>query len=70
MPCACVCCDLTLFCIQDASFVLCPGCRVVSPMDGLEYEGTDGGVGLGFKLDDLAKWQEDIERERRVTRKR
>ena len=58
----CICCANTIFAIQDADFVLCPDCRVVSPMDGKEFDGvSDGGVGLGFKMEDLAKWQEDIE---------
>jgi hypothetical protein len=60
MPCTCVCCNLTLFCIQDANFVLCPECRVVSPMDDMVYDEYDGGVGLGFTIEDLGKWQEEI----------
>lgn len=66
MPCECVCCRQTLFCIQDAVFVLCPDCRVVSPMEGILCEESDGGVGLGFKLTDLAKWQDEIAKERMV----
>ena len=61
MPCACACCSLTLFCIQDACFVLCPDCRVISPMldhhhhhhNGITFEGFEGGVGLGFTMEDL-----------------
>lgn len=59
MPCECMCCPLTLFCIQDADFVLCPACKVVSPMAGASA-GNDGGVGLGFTLENLAQWQDDI----------
>ena len=71
MPCSCCCCDLTLFCIQDADFVLCPGCRVVSPMVGNCFGGGDeGGVGLGFTMESLAKWQEEIGRNRRGARGR
>jgi len=71
MPCACCCCDLTLFCIQDADFVLCPGCRIVSPMVGDCFGGGDeGGIGLGFTMENLAKWQEDIGRNRRDERGR
>lgn len=67
MPCECVCCTSTIFAIQDADFVLCPVCRVVSPMDGKVFDGaSDGGVGLGFQMEELAKWQEEIERERRA----
>jgi hypothetical protein len=68
MPCLCICCEQTLFCIQDAVFVLCPICRVVSPLERVVYGDRcccDGGVGLGFTMDDLAKWQNDIERNRR-----
>jgi hypothetical protein len=76
MPCTCFGCSQELCCIQDATFVLCPACRVVSPMDNTsccseETNATfssstaagfehQGGVGLGFTFDDLMKWQEDI----------
>ena len=53
MPCECMSCRLTMFCIQDARLVLCPDCRVVSPMEGTVFEGSDGGVGLGFKMEAL-----------------
>lgn len=59
MPCGCMCCADTIFCIQDANYVLCPDCKVISP---LERDGKDGGVGLGFKMEDLAKWQNQITR--------
>jgi hypothetical protein len=58
-PVTCFGCTLELCCIQDADFVLCPVCRVVSPMNGLGVR-EDGGVGLGFTFDDLAKWQSEI----------
>ena len=35
LPCSCFCCDLTLFCIQDATYVLCPQCQVVNPLEKL-----------------------------------
>ena len=36
-------------------------------MDGKVFDGaSDGGVGLGFQMEELAKWQEEIERERRA----
>jgi hypothetical protein len=60
MPCMCICCNLTLFCIQDAIFVLCPACRSVSPLDGVILDGYDGGVGLGFTIGELNKWQKGI----------
>jgi hypothetical protein len=58
VPCACICCDLTLFCIQDATYVLCPDCQVVNPLE--KIDGYDGGVGLGFTMKELAEWQNDI----------
>jgi hypothetical protein len=66
MPCTCISCGLVIFCIQDASFVVCPQCRVVTPMD-MDNQDKDGGIGLGFTMEDLAKWQQDIERNRRVS---
>jgi hypothetical protein len=60
MPCICICCNLTLFCIQDAIFVLCPTCRIVSPLEGVVLDGYDGGVGLGFTIEELSKWQKEI----------
>jgi hypothetical protein len=59
MPAECICCESTIFCIQDADYVLCPDCRVVSRMEGLSSCGM-GGVGLGFKYEALARWQDAI----------
>lgn len=70
MPGTCQVCSETIFCIQDADFVLCPTCRVVSPMAEQEIGGqykTDGGVGLGFTMKDLAVWQIEIAQSRRST---
>jgi hypothetical protein len=65
MPVVCFGCASELCCIQDADFVLCPMCRVVSPMNGIvDAAASDGGVGLGFTFDDLMKWQSDIVRTR------
>lgn len=33
VPATCSCCTATIFCIQNANFVLCPDCRVVSRAD-------------------------------------
>lgn len=63
LPCACICCELTLFCIQDATYVLCPECQVVNPLE--KIDGYDGGVGLGFTMEELAEWQNDIVTNRR-----
>jgi hypothetical protein len=59
MPAECICCESTIFCIQDADYVLCPDCRVVIRMEGLSSRGM-GGVGLGFKYEALARWQDAI----------
>ena len=59
MPCVCVSCETMIFCIQDACCVVCPNCREISP---LEEIGPDGGVGLGFTMETLAKWQNEIHR--------
>jgi len=67
MPCECVCCLDTIFCIQDADFVLCPNCRVVSPMAGVSHEGSDGGVGLGFTMSDLACFQSQGKKEKSLS---
>lgn len=65
LPCGCVGCDGTIFCIQDAEFVLCPCCKSVGPMSG----GGGHGVGIGFTMEDLAKWQKEIQYERKQTMK-
>jgi hypothetical protein len=62
MPAECACCESTIFCIQNADYVLCPDCRVVSRMEGISSHGI-GGVGLGFKYEDLARWQDAILRD-------
>ena len=59
LPTTCFSCDTDLCCIMDASYVLCPVCKVVSPVEGWAG-GPDGGVGLGFTYDDLANWQREI----------
>jgi hypothetical protein len=63
MPTECFCCQATIFCIQNADYVLCPDCRVVSRMEDSSSQGM-GGVGLGFTYEDLARWQADILRNR------
>ena len=59
LPTTCFSCDTDLCCIMDASYVLCPLCKVVSPVEGWAG-GPDGGVGLGFTYTDLANWQQEI----------
>ena len=61
MPAVCFGCSAELCCIQDADFVLCPTCRVVSPMNGIvDVDHCEGGVGLGFTFEELMKWQAEI----------
>ena len=70
-PTTCMMCSLNLLCVLDAEYVLCPECRVVGPIGedefGMRAEmlGSDSkphGVGLGFKPDDLMRWQSEIAR--------
>ena len=58
IPCSCIFCNLMLFCIQDASYVLCPECYDVSPVEDLGV--FDGGIGLGFTVEELCDWQKEI----------
>ena len=71
-PAICFSCNTMIFCIQDAMYVLCPSCRVVSPLEESEQEGsgtsTGGGgggggvqVGLRFTFEDLSRFQQDIQ---------
>jgi hypothetical protein len=60
VSCTCYVCTQTVMCVPQASFVLCPDCRVVSPVErsadpttmkqGATLSGETGGVGLGMKL--------------------
>lgn len=54
-----------LCCILDASYLLCPKCRSVSPLEDGNPNIAQGGVGLGFTLDDLRVWQSQILNERK-----
>jgi len=62
MPAVCLDCNKSIFCIEDAEFVLCPICRVVSPMEGgsASETNTQQGVGIGFTFEQLSRWQEEI----------
>lgn len=66
VPCQCFCCDAdneeTIFCIQDADYVVCPICKTVSPLEGDCDARSDGGVGLGFTMTALGKIQDEIAR--------
>jgi hypothetical protein len=67
-PCICLDCRAMLFCIVDASFVLCPHCQVMSPLCSEEHSDNamrfgEGGVGLGFTIDALTERQASLWRE-------
>jgi hypothetical protein len=68
MPCECICCSVTIFCIQDADYILCPACRVIGPMEGA-FKTSDGGVGLGFTMRELAIWLGDVKLSNRSMKK-
>ena len=59
-PTICQACQADVCCIMDASYLLCPMCRSVSPIEGGSTDIATGGVGLGFTLDDLRTWQAKI----------
>jgi len=65
-------------CIEDADYVICPSCKVVSPNRSAESDesGADedvfsgpnassgqGGVALGFTWEDLFEWMSEIKQE-------
>lgn len=64
MPHSCCCCQKSIFCIQDADYVLCPDCRVVTPILTMNRNNQvgdgRGGVGLGFTFEDLRHYHEEI----------
>jgi hypothetical protein len=53
-PISCSGCLTELCTVKDADYVLCSACQVLSSTDSNSH---DGGVGLGFTLDDLRKWE-------------
>ena len=65
IPSKCCSCLADLFCIMDANYVICPKCRVVSPLDDGADQDYDGGVGLGFTYKELHEWQCKIVHQRR-----
>mmetsp|Transcript_12206 Transcript_12206/g.23410 ORF Transcript_12206/g.23410 Transcript_12206/m.23410 type:complete len:260 (-) Transcript_12206:39-818(-) len=64
LPTSCFACSQDICVIMDADFVICPNCRVVSPLgednDSSPHSSRELTVGLGFTFEDLAKWQEEI----------
>ena len=60
---SCFGCSLEVCCIADVSYVICPVCKVVSPMDDPTFEGKEvqrHGLGLGFTYESLFKMQLEI----------
>jgi hypothetical protein len=54
LPSTCLGCSVDVCCIQDANYVLCPVCQVVSPLGrNADNDHGQGGVGLGFTFDDI-----------------
>lgn len=67
VPIACFGCSNDIFCIADAKYVICPECRVVSPIEEGALEGQalkQHGLGLGFTCESLFQIQTDILSER------
>lgn len=56
VPLDCLSCGQMIFCMQNARLVVCPICRVVSPL--MNPDEDNEGVGLGFTLEDLCEWHE------------
>lgn len=69
----CVSCAVDIFSIADVSYVICPRCRVISPMIGDTFEGREikrYGLGLGFTYESLFKMQSEIIQDREKNGKR
>lgn len=58
LPTSCVGCNVDMCCILTASYVLCPTCKTVSPLEC--GDPTAGSVGLGFTMGDLHNMQNEI----------
>ena len=58
-PATCQICQSDVCCILDASYLLCPKCRSVSPLEGGNTDG-DLTIGMGFTMDQLQTWQSEI----------
>lgn len=63
----CVSCSKDVLCIADVCYVICPNCRVISPVVGEYFEGREvhrHGLGLGFTCESLFKMQNEIMQDR------
>jgi hypothetical protein len=56
LPTCCKSCFVELTCIKNLDYVLCPLCQEVNPIDA-PPEGGGGGLGLGFTVEDLRRWE-------------
>lgn len=68
---SCFGCSVEVCCIADVSYVICPECKVISPLEGCLFEGKEvkrHGLGLGFTYDSLFQMQMDIIKERNESR--
>jgi hypothetical protein len=63
MPCMCFGCSHELCCIQDADYVLCPQCRVVSPMDTTFYSSESTNANAAASSTSTSTSADDIEHE-------
>jgi hypothetical protein len=63
VPHECVVCSSTLFVIQDVAYVLCPLCFSIASLEGAFINRTVSGIGIGFAIEDLTRWQLDALRE-------
>mmetsp|Transcript_17209 Transcript_17209/g.37549 ORF Transcript_17209/g.37549 Transcript_17209/m.37549 type:complete len:159 (+) Transcript_17209:483-959(+) len=57
LPTLCSGCREEIFGIQDAAYLLCPHCRIIGPLWGSNATEEEGGVGLGFTLQDIESVQ-------------
>jgi hypothetical protein len=63
LPVTCLGCSLDMFCIANAEYVLCPTCRVVSPVEALSIlltKETPMGLGLGVRYEALGAIQSEL----------
>lgn len=68
VPVCCFGCSEEIFCIADAKYVICPTCRVVSPIEEGALDGQvlrQHGLGLGFNCESLFQIQSEILHEER-----
>ena len=55
VACRCILCDIDVFTVPEAAYVLCPSCRTVVPTED-QHAKDDTIVCLGFTPRDLESW--------------